>query len=555
MTLPGPERRHEPGAYDPVHPANVAILVVDDNAAVRGLLALSLRNAGLRVLEADDGRSALDIIGVERIGVLVCDVGMPGLSGIDVVRELRQQPETSTLPVILMTGSGDAYTVVTGLEAGATDFLAKPVRLDELVARVRAHLRTNAAWTSILQEELALRSGVVAALGSLTLSAVPEETAEAIVSEISRRTDSAFVSVAQIANDSRMQELATFNVRDGIRHGGESFSPELAGYLLGRARGGPWVEEVTPLGPAVPTMSLQAANLQVVASAPIFFGNDLVGLLSIGGIADDTTPPRDRSARLLAAAIDYASVLSAIAGSSIAGRQEFGAERARLQAILDHHEFHPVFQPIVAVDTREVMGFEALTRFDDGSRPDARFAEATRAELGPAYELAAIRAALEELERLPFGFLSLNVSPRTVAEQADELRSVLQASAGRTMVLELTEHVMIDDYGALRDALASLGEHVEVAVDDAGAGFASMRHILELRPSFAKLDISLVRGIDDDGLRQGLAAGLNYFALRTGFRLIAEGVETQAEADTLQQLGIEFAQGYLYGRPARLQTA
>lgn len=552
MGLPEPTRAHGSAMNDLVPSTSASILVVDDNAAVRGLVALSLRNAGLRVREADNGRTALDIIGVERIGVVVCDVGMPDLSGIEVVQELRRRPETSTLPVILMTGSGDAYTVVTGLEAGATDFLAKPVRLDELVARVRAHLRTNAAWTSILQEELALRSGVVAALGSLTLSAIPEETAEAIVNEISRRTDSAFVSVAQITNDLRMQELATFNRHDGIRRGGESFSPDLAGYLLGRAHGGPWVEEVTPAGPAVPTMALQAADLQLVASAPIFSGDELVGLLSIGGIADDTRSSRDRSAKLLAAAIDYASVLSAIAGSSIAGRQEIGAQRARLQAILDRREFHAVFQPIVAVDTREVVGFEALTRFDDGLRPDIRFTEATRAELGPAFELAAIDVALAEEDRLPAGFLSLNVSPRTVVDRTDELNSVLHASAGRTMVLELTEHVMIDDYGTLRNALGSLGEHVEVAVDDAGAGFASMRHILELRPSFAKLDMSLVRGIDDDGLRQGLAAGLNYFALRTGFRLIAEGVETKAEADTLQQLGIEFAQGYLYGRPERL---
>jgi EAL domain-containing protein (putative c-di-GMP-specific phosphodiesterase class I) len=108
---------------------------------------------------------------------------------------------------------------------------------------------------------------------------------------------------------------------------------------------------------------------------------------------------------------------------------------------------------------------------------------------------------------------------------------------------------MIEDYHQLRAALNRLGQHVQIAVDDAGAGFASMRHILELGPTFAKLDISLVRGIDADNLRQALAAGLTYYALRTGCRLIAEGVETQAEADTLTRLGIELGQGYLYGRP------
>jgi EAL domain-containing protein (putative c-di-GMP-specific phosphodiesterase class I)/DNA-binding response OmpR family regulator len=534
-------------------PAKVSILVVDDDAELRGLIALALRRAGLLVLEAGTGQAALDLIEAEVVGVVVCDVSMPGMSGIEVVQKLRRRSEASTLPVILMTGSGDEHGVVAGLEAGATDFLVKPVRLDELVARVRAHLRTQTAWTNLLQDELALRSGVVAALGSLTVSGVPEETAEAVVSEISRRTDSAFVSVAQLSDHGRMQELATFNRRDGIRRGGETFSPDRAGYLLSRARGGPWVDAVTPVGPGEATAALRNADLELVAAAPIFSGDELVGLLSIGGSADASRSARDRSARLLSAAIDYASVLSAIAGSSIAGRLEASAQRARLESILGGREFHPVFQPIVVVETLDVVGFEALTRFDDGMRPDLRFGEASRAGLGAEFELAAIEVAVEQLDNLPPGFFSLNISPSSVIDRADDVREALLASAHRTTVVELTEHVMIEDYDELRAALGSLGSHVEVSVDDAGAGFASMRHILELRPTFAKLDMSLVRGIDEDDLRQALAAGLNYFALRTGCQLIAEGVETQAEADTLQRLGIDYGQGYLYGRPQRLE--
>jgi EAL domain-containing protein (putative c-di-GMP-specific phosphodiesterase class I)/DNA-binding response OmpR family regulator len=531
----------------------VSILVVDDDADLRGLIALALRRAGLSVLEAGDGERALDLINAEVIGVVVCDVGMPAMSGIEVVEVLRRRPETSTLPVILMTGLADEHGVVAGLEAGATDFLAKPIRLDELVARVRAHLRTQSAWSNVLQDELALRSGVVAALGSLTLSAVPEETAEAVVNEISRRTDSAFVSVAQVTDHQQMQELATFNRRNGIQRGGEAFAPDLAGYLLSRARGGPWVERVTPVGPAEPTAALRNADLDVVASAPIFSGDELVGLLSIGGEPDETRSARDRSTRLLSAAIDYASVLSAIAGASIAGRLEASAQLARLESILEARAFHPVYQPIVVVETREVVGYEALTRFDDGVRPDLRFGEASRAGLGPAFELAAMEVAVQELHWVPPGFISLNISPRSVIDRTDDIYAALQGSMSRTTIVELTEHVMIENYEELRAALGSLGNHVEVAVDDAGAGFASMRHILELRPSFAKLDMSLVRGIDEDDLRQALAAGLNYFALRTGCQLIAEGVETQAEADTLHRLGIDYAQGYLYGRPQRLE--
>jgi EAL domain-containing protein (putative c-di-GMP-specific phosphodiesterase class I) len=139
------------------------------------------------------------------------------------------------------------------------------------------------------------------------------------------------------------------------------------------------------------------------------------------------------------------------------------------------------------------------------------------------------------------------MSPGLVLESGPRLRKLVQATT-RRLILELTEHVPVDDYAALRKAIATLG-NVELAVDDAGAGYASLRHILELRPTFAKLDISLVRGIDADELRQALAAGLVYFALSSGCHLIAEGVETEDEASVLRRLGVEFAQGYLFGRP------
>ena len=301
-----------------------------------------------------------------------------------------------------------------------------------------------------------------------------------------------------------------------------------------------------------PSESLRAANVDVVASAPIFARDQLVGLLTIGAVADASRSSRSQQAKLLAAAIDYASVLSAIAGPSLAGRQELSVERARLREVLESRAFHTVFQSIVDVDSLAIVGFEALTRFDDETRPDVRFAEAALVDLGADFELDAIRTAIGQSDRLPDGaFLSVNISPQSVIDCADDLAQIL-GSTDRSVVVELTEHVMIEDYDELRAVLKRLGARVQVAVDDAGAGFASMRHILELQPSFAKLDISLVRGIDADDLRQALAAGLNYYAMRTGCRLIAEGVETQAEADTLHGLGIELAQGYLYSRPEPL---
>ena len=118
------------------------------------------------------------------------------------------------------------------------------------------------------------------------------------------------------------------------------------------------------------------------------------------------------------------------------------------------------------------------------------------------------------------------------------------------VVLEITEHVGIEDYVALREAVARLGNDVRFAVDDAGAGFASLRHILELAPSHVKLDRALITRIDTDPARQALVAGLVHFAEAIGAVLIAEGVETVAERDALMGLGVRFGQGYLLGRPA-----
>ncbi len=524
------------------------VLVVDDDKSIRGLVALALKRAGFDVIEAVSGLDALDLVVSQAVGMVVLDMTMPGLSGTDVVRALRSRPETATLPIILMTGSGDEDSVIEGLDAGADDFVPKPVRLDELVARVNAHLRRQAVWSHVVEDELEIRASVVAALSRLTISSVPEEVAEAVVTELGKRTDSDFVAVLQVGAEGQLHELATYDRPSGVRRGGRALAVTVARRVLARAREGPWVEDVTPVESGAPTSSFASAAPELAAGAPIYAGDDLVGILTIGITTDTGKPPLVRRANLLAAAIDYANVLSTRAGTAFADRRDVAAMRARLRRVLTQHEFHPVFQPIVDLETRAVVGFEALSRFHDGTPPDIRFAEAVGAGLGPDFELATIRAALEGAARLPDSvFLSLNVSPDFVQHDDHRFRRLIQESA-RPIVLELTEHTPIDDYRHMRRALGKLGK-VGLAVDDAGAGYSSLRHILELRPTYAKLDISLVRGIDADDLRQALAAGVRYFAAKIGCRLIAEGVESDEEADALHRLGIEYAQGYLFGRP------
>jgi EAL domain-containing protein (putative c-di-GMP-specific phosphodiesterase class I) len=203
----------------------------------------------------------------------------------------------------------------------------------------------------------------------------------------------------------------------------------------------------------------------------------------------------------------------------------------------------------VRLATGEPIAYEALTRFGDGSPPERRFADADAIGLGIELELATLRAAVESAAALPAGpFLSVNVSPRLVI--GDGALSELLAAAARPMVLEITEREPIDDYAAFREAVAGRDLAVGWAVDDAGAGYASLRHIIELRPDYVKLDRGLVSGINGDPIRQALVAGMLHFAASIGVEIIAEGIETEIERLTIQGLGVELGQGYLFGRPA-----
>ena len=170
----------------------------------------------------------------------------------------------------------------------------------------------------------------------------------------------------------------------------------------------------------------------MVATAPLFSRGSLIGLLSIGAHGD-AEGMSARQSRLLASAIDYASILEAVAGPSMAGRRAVGAERSRLEEMLRAGRFHIVFQPIVILESGATVGYEALTRFDDGMPPDEQFADAAAAGLGPPFELAAISQALDASGRLAaHAFLSLNVSPDTLLTATQELGRLIRDGTGRS---------------------------------------------------------------------------------------------------------------------------
>lgn len=213
-----------------------------------------------------------------------------------------------------------------------------------------------------------------------------------------------------------------------------------------------------------------------------------------------------------------------------------------------------VYQPIYSLAKDEIAGAEALSRFDSGPprAPDVWFNAAHDAGVGLELELRAIEHALVALDRMPAPLtLSLNASPELLISGL--LTPVLHDVDVGRVALEITEHAAVPDYDALRRALEPFrARGALLSIDDAGAGFASMRHILNLKPDVIKLDMSLTRDIDSDASKRALAKGLIAFAHEIGSSIIAEGVETESELASLRAIGVDKVQGYHLSKPKTL---
>jgi EAL domain-containing protein (putative c-di-GMP-specific phosphodiesterase class I)/DNA-binding response OmpR family regulator len=235
-------------------------------------------------------------------------------------------------------------------------------------------------------------------------------------------------------------------------------------------------------------------------------------------------------------------------------RAAHAALTEQIHRAVDGDFLHMVFQPVVDLATGDTVAFEALARFDTQPvrPPDSWFADAARVGLATDLELAAVRRALDRLPDLPrHAALTLNVSPDSA--MAPALADLVAASDPQRLILEITEHAAVDDYDTLARVLGGLRQTgVRVAVDDAGAGYASLHHILRLHPDIIKLDIALVRDIHDDPVKRALASSLVAFARDIDATITAEGIETADEHRTLVDLGIPWGQGYLLARPAPL---
>lgn len=286
---------------------------------------------------------------------------------------------------------------------------------------------------------------------------------------------------------------------------------------------------------------------------PLLAEEKLVGVLLA---ADMHGPARILDAAEVGSLADLSQVCAAVvqrasSDEEIAVRQA----RERVGLILERPELLvPAFQPIVSLATGQVVGFEALSRFQSEPYrpPNVWFADADHVGLGPELQALAIHRALADATAagLPDGaFVSVNASPRLLSDPL-LTRATTDFPAER-MVIEITEEEAVSDYAVIRDALAPYrAAGVRIAIDDVGAGYASLRHLTELEPDFIKLDALLVSHLDSDQAGRAMVRALSTFAAEIDAILIAEGVEHPEDLAVLASSPLPIlVQGFAIARP------
>jgi EAL domain-containing protein (putative c-di-GMP-specific phosphodiesterase class I) len=374
-------------------------------------------------------------------------------------------------------------------------------------------------------------------------------------------------------------------------HVGEALS--LKDSLSGRAlrEGRTLMTEDTETDPRVDREATRAHHIRSMVSVPLLRGDAPLGVLNVSSSTPQAFEPRDVvllaglaefMSAVVGAARDFSAVTArlasearsaedthardaedvedaelAVAGHFVAnvldpaGAHE-AAVRGWIEGLVQSRDFSLVFQPIFELDRGSMLAAEALVRFSawGSKRPEAVIAQAHRVGLGVDLEVAIVEAAVAHLGELPDdALLSLNAGPTALA--SGRIATALEAVEAEQVIVELTEQIKVDDYPHLAASLRAVRDTgARFAVDDAGAGFASLMHILKLAPDFIKLDGELINSIDIDPVRRSLAAALMRFAEETGAVLIAECIETPAELHALRELGVRYGQGFHLARPA-----
>jgi diguanylate cyclase (GGDEF)-like protein len=542
------------------------LLVVDDEPWNRDVLQRRLARVGYRVLTADSGAAALDIARGQRIDLVLLDVMMPEMDGIETLRRLRQLRSFQELPIVMVTARDSSDDVVEALDAGANDYITKPVDFAITQARIRTLLSARRAdpltglpnrllfmdrLNDVIERSYTHGNFDFAVFFldvdrfKVINDSLGHAAGDALLTDVSRRLEQSLRSTDTVARFGAECTLA--------RLGGDEFTVLLPGVR----------------NPADAVMV--AERLVAAVSKPFELeGREVVVSVSVGVVIGDARylraadMVRDADTAMYRAKDRGRGRAELFDTSMRAAAEERLVVESDLRRAIERKELTVHYQPIVALSDQRLCGFEALVRWLHPTRglvmPDAFISIAEETGLIIPLGRLVLHEACRQLREWDREFpdcahltVNVNLSARQCLHP-DLVRDVASAldETGlepHRLKLEITESLVLqgsDEVIAILTELRRLG--VQLGLDDFGMGYSALNYLRRLPVQTIKIDRAFVAGIEHAGNLEIVRAILS-IASGLAMNVTAEGVETAGQAAQLKDLACEFAQGFYFNRP------
>ena len=556
---------------------NSIAIIADDEALGRVLLAESAAQLGLEPLAFDNGKAALDAALSEPVAIVLLDVDMPEMDGYTVCRQLRQEPRFATVPIVMVTGHEDSIAIGRAFEAGATDFVSKPVNWALLPRRLEYILR-NAAAARALQAaaERIERLAYYDPLTGLPNRQRCIETAEQLFAHAAESRESVAVVYLDLNSFKRVNDTFGHPVGDAVL---QIVAGKLTS-LIERCRQTPAHISVARFGGDEFVILLQHAEARALAvgvaerccaafKEPIDYdGLEFYSAPSIGlAVYPDDGPDvpsvlKHADTAMYQAKMQAAASIAVYTPAMSSRLRDWLELEARLRHAVQEDRVHLQFQPKFRLRDTTLAGVEALLRWCDSEHGDVspnRFVEIAE-DSGLILDLGnwVVRAACRQLRQwLDRGWsvpVAINVSGKELLH-GDPARVVeMEAAAAGVptslIEIEITESILVKDSTVVRTALERLRRlGCRIALDDFGTGYSSLAYITRFPPDRIKIDKAFVHNVDRSAGDGAIASAILSLGESLGLVVTAEGVERQGQLEWLRARGCQEVQGFLLSRP------
>jgi EAL domain-containing protein (putative c-di-GMP-specific phosphodiesterase class I)/CheY-like chemotaxis protein len=545
------------------------ILIVDDDEDILLIVQTLLTNAGYAPILARNGREGIEQASAMQPDVILLDVTMPQMSGWEVCATLKNLPETSSIPIVMLTVKSEIKDLITGMQVGADDYITKPFTKRHLLETVERLLEPGEGPRSAFLPrdtgDARTRNLLFDTVSGLpTIPVIVDALREWLL--VDQEVGVLFIDFEKYAH---IEDYYGWEVFDDVLREAAKALKRLLGTLFSTedliAINRPSGSEFYVFLSVPPGLRgdeilerLQRKARQIEESLRATLSEKFQDRIQrkIGlyvGYAKLLYSPQVRLERLV-----YRALREAISVASTKEGERAALLREQFKDVLVHRQIETLYQPIIDLRSGAVFAHEALSRGPADSpfeNPEMLFDYALKSDQVWSLEKICMQFSAERFVGKRPGMLFVNVETELIHALKSRGHEVLQPllAIQSGVVLEITERAAIRDYELFRESVRVLRElGFRIAIDDAGSGYASLQSIAELRPQYLKISNYLVTGLHEDSIKRDVVEMLVRLAARIDAETVAEGIETEAEKAEVKRLGVTYGQGYLLGRPAPL---